>query len=175
MSQTFISSQLENEDSIEIQNTSEILNTDDIHYCVTTQKHNISFQATYTSPCLTPLINNLPLAPVELPKTTYLPPVGKEYLCFQVNSKSPHSDQCVKSRVLKKVIYSILSIDTFEPQCVVIKCMLQSSHPEDHMKTIGIEQSSFTRSSFEHRCMKKIKNIYQHAGKCDDKKTSKIL
>ena len=31
LSQTFISSQLENEDSIEIQNTSEILNTDDIH------------------------------------------------------------------------------------------------------------------------------------------------
>ena len=38
LSQTFISSQLENEDSIAIQNTSEILNTDDIHSCVTPQK-----------------------------------------------------------------------------------------------------------------------------------------
>ena len=45
--------------------------------------------------------------------------------------------------------------------------MLQSSHIEYLMKTIGIYQSSFTRSSFEHRCMNNIKNIYQHAGKCD--------
>ena len=37
-SQTIISSQLENEDSIAIQNKSEILNTDDIHLCVTPQK-----------------------------------------------------------------------------------------------------------------------------------------
>ena len=35
------------------------------------------------------------------------------------------------------------------------------------MKTIGIDQSSFTRSSFEQKCMKNIKKIYQHAGKCD--------
>ena len=44
--------------------------------------------------------------------------------------------------------------------------MLQSLLLEDHMKTIGIDQSSFTRSSFEHICMNNIKNIYQHAGKC---------
>ena len=35
------------------------------------------------------------------------------------------------------------------------------------MKPIGIYQSSFARSSFEHRCMKNTKKIYQHAGKCD--------
>ena len=35
------------------------------------------------------------------------------------------------------------------------------------MKNIGIDQSSFTRSSFEHRCMNNIKKIYQHAGKFD--------
>ena len=155
-----MSHQLQHKDSTSIQNTVNISNIDDINSCLTPRKQNISVQATSTPPFLTPLINTLPLAPVELPKTTQLPPLGKEYLCFQVNSKSPHSDQCVKSRVLKKVIYSILSIDTFEQQCVVIKCMLQSSHPEDHMKTIVIDQSSFTRSSFEHRCMKKIKNIY---------------
>ena len=126
-SQTFISYQLENEDSIEIKNTSEILNTDDIHYCVTPRKQNISVPATSIPPCLTSLITTLPLAPVEFPKTTQLPPVGKEYLCFQVNSKSPHAAQCIKSRVLNKAIDSILSIDTFYEQCVVIKCMLQSS------------------------------------------------
>ena len=53
--------------------------------------------------------------------------------------------------------------------------MLQSSHLEDHMKTIGIDQSSFTRSSFEHRCMNNIKKIYQHAGKCDDKQNIKDI
>ena len=68
-------------------------------------------------------------------------------MCFHANSKSPHADQCVKSRILNKAVDSILSIDIFEQQCVVIKGVLQSSRLEDHMKTIGIDQSSFTRSS----------------------------
>ena len=75
---------------------------------------NISVQATYTPPRLTPLITTLPPLPVELPKTTHLPPLGKEYLCFHVENKSPHAAQCVKSRVLKKAIDSIISINTFE-------------------------------------------------------------
>ena len=53
--------------------------------------------------------------------------------------------------------------------------MLQSSRLEDHMKTIGIDQSSFTRSSFEHICMNNIKNIYQHAVKCDDQQNLKDI
>ena len=122
---------------------------------------------------MTQLITTLPLLPVELPKPTQLPPLGKEYLCFQVDNKPPHADRCVKSRVLKKVIDSILSINTFEQQCVVIKCLLQSSHLEDHMKTIGIDQSSFARYYFEHRCMNNIKKIYQHAWKCDDQQNLK--
>ena len=35
------------------------------------------------------------------------------------------------------------------------------------MKTIGIDQSLRTRSSFEQIYMNKIKKIYQHVGKCD--------
>ena len=76
---------------------------------------------------------------------------------------------------INKAIDSILSIDTFEKQCVVIKFMLQSSHLEDHMKTIGIDQTSSTRSSFEHICMNNIKKIYQHAGKCDNQKNLKVI
>ena len=53
--------------------------------------------------------------------------------------------------------------------------MLQSSRLEDHMKTIGIDQSSFTKSSFEHRCMNNIKKIYQPAGKCDDQQNLKDI
>ena len=121
---------------------SNILNTDDIPSCVTPRKQNISVQATSTPPpCLTPLITALLLAPVQLTKTTKLTPVGEEYFCFQINSRSPHADQCVKSMVFNKVIYAILSIDTFEKQCVVIKCIFQSSRLEDHMKTIGIDRS----------------------------------
>ena len=53
--------------------------------------------------------------------------------------------------------------------------MLQSSRLEDHMKTIVIYQSSFTRSYLEHRCMDNTKNIYQHAGKCDDQQNLKYI
>ena len=53
--------------------------------------------------------------------------------------------------------------------------MLQSSRLEDHMKTIGIDQSSFARSSFENICMNNTKNIYQHAGKCDDQQNLKDI
>ena len=51
--------------------------------------------------------------------------------------------------------------------------MLQSSRLEDHMDIIGIDQSSFARSSFEHRCMNNTKKVYQHAGKCDDQQNLK--
>ena len=43
------------------------------------------------------------------------------------------------------------------------------------MKTIGIDQSSFTRSYFEHRYMNNIKKIYQHAGKCNHQKNLKDI
>ena len=61
----------------------------------------------------------------------------------------------------------ILSIDTFEQQCAVIKGMLQSPRLEDHMKTIGIDQSLCKISSFERKCLNNIINIYQHACKCN--------
>ena len=53
--------------------------------------------------------------------------------------------------------------------------MLQSSRLEDHMTTIGIDRSSFTSSSFEHRCMNNIKKIHQNAGKYDDKRNLKDI
>ena len=43
------------------------------------------------------------------------------------------------------------------------------------MKTIGIDQSSFARSSFEDKCMNNIKKIYQHAGRCDDQQNPKDI
>ena len=43
------------------------------------------------------------------------------------------------------------------------------------MKTIGIDQTSFARSSFENRCMNNIKKIYQHSDKCDDQQNLKDI
>ena len=113
LTRTIISYQLENEDSTAIQNTLYISNTDYIQSCKTPRKQNVSIQSTSTPPHLTPLITNLPIAPVEWPKTIELPPVRKEYLCFQVNRKSPHTAQCVKLRILNNSIDYILFVDTF--------------------------------------------------------------
>ena len=66
------------------------------------------------TPSLTPLNTTLTIVPVELHTTKQLSPAGKEYLCFQINGRSSHTAQCVKSRIMNKVIDSILSIDTFE-------------------------------------------------------------
>ena len=89
---------------------------------------------------MNPLNSTPPIATVELHTTKQLTFAGIEYLCFQINRKSSHAAQCVKSRIMNKAIDSILNIDIFEQQCVVIKGMLQLQRLEDHMKTMGIEQ-----------------------------------
>ena len=94
---------------------------------------------------------------------------------FMINNKSLNAAQCVKSRILTKAIYYILSIETFEQKCVVIKCMLQSSRLEYRIKNIGIDQSLCTRYSSEHKCMNNIKKIYRHAGNCDDQQNLKDI
>ena len=75
----------------------------------------------------------------NLHSTTKLPPVGKEYMCFQFYGKSSQAAKCVKSRIMTNVIDFVLYINTFEQQCVVIKGILQSSRLKDHMKTIDID------------------------------------
>ena len=77
LTQTLISSHLDTKDSTANQNKINTSNTDDIHSCVTPQKHNYSVLATYTPPILKLLNATLPIAPVELQTTTKLPPVGK--------------------------------------------------------------------------------------------------
>ena len=76
---------------------------------------------------------------------------------------------------MNNTIDSILSIETFEQKCVVIKGILQPARLEYHMNTIGIDQSLCSRSYFEHKCLNNIKNIDQHAGKCDDQQNLKDI
>ena len=62
-------------------------------------------------------------------------------MCFQKDGKTAQAARCIKSRIMNKVIEYVLSIDTFEQQCVVIKGMLQSLRLKYHVNTIGIDQS----------------------------------
>ena len=106
---------------------------------------------------------------------TILPPVGKEYICFLKEGKSDQADRCIKSRIMTKVIDYVLSIDTFEQQCVGLKGMLKSPRLKDHLKTIGIHPSLSKNAIYEHKCHENIKILYKQAGKCDNQQQLKYI
>ena len=113
--QTYILSRLENKHIDTNQSKKNISNTDAIHLSVTPFKKK-RVKATSTTTNFTPLNATLTIASIKLHKTTELNPSGKEYLCFQINGKSSHAAQCVKSRIANKAIDYIISIAIFEQQ-----------------------------------------------------------
>ena len=107
-----------------IHNDSSIKNKDDIQSCetprnvfrittISTPDHNTQCFATTSSSIL------------NLNTPTTLPPIGKEYMCFQKYGKTALASRCIKLRIMTKVIYSVILIDTFEQQYVVLKGTLQ--------------------------------------------------
>ena len=88
-------------------------------------------------------------------------------MCFQKDGKNSQAARCIKSRILNKLIDSVISIDTFEQKCVVFKGMLQSLLLKYHVQTIGIDQSLSKTSIYEHKCLENIKKVYKQAGKFD--------
>ena len=96
-------------------------------------------------------------------------------MCFQNNGKTAQTEKCIKSRIITKVIDSVLSIDTFEQQCVVLKGMLQSQCLKYYMKTIVIYQSLRNNALSEQKCIQNIKKLYKHAGKCDYQQQLKYI
>ena len=76
---------------------------------------------------------------------------------------------------MTKVVDYILSIDTFEQKCVVLKGMLQSTRLKDHVQTIGIYQSLSNNAIYEHKSIKNIKRLYKQAGKCDNQQKFKDI
>ena len=86
-----------------------------------------------------------------------LPPVGKEYICFMKEGKSEQATRCIKLRIMTKVIDHVLSIDTFEQKCVVLKGMLQSPRLKYHLHNIGIHPSLSNNNIYEHKCLENIK------------------
>ena len=96
-------------------------------------------------------------------------------MCYQINGKSVQASKCVKSRIITKVIYYVLFIDTSEQHCSVIKFMVKSLCLKYHMKTIGIDQYLSNSALFKHRCLQNIKNLYKHAGKWEDQQQFKDI
>ena len=74
--------------------------------------------------------------------------------------KSYQAARCIKSRIMTKVIDYVLSIDTFEQQCVVLKGMLQSPRLKYHVQTIGIDPSLSNNTIYEHKFLENIKKLY---------------
>ena len=74
-------------------------------------------------------------------------------MCFKNEGKSDQAAGCIKSRIMTKVIDSVLSIDTFEKKYVMIKSMLHSLRLKDHVQTIGIDQSLSNNALYEHKCL----------------------
>ena len=69
-----------------------------------------------------------------------------------MGGKSAHVTQCEKSHAWTKVIDLILEIHSFEQKFVIIKGLLCSERPKQHMVTIGVDQSLSNSSMYEHRC-----------------------
>ena len=88
-------------------------------------------------------------------------------MCFQNYGKTAQAFRFIKSRIITKVVYYVLSIDIFEQQCVVLKVVFQSPHLKYHVKTISVDQSLSNNTIYEHKFLQNIKNLYKHAGKCD--------
>ena len=76
---------------------------------------------------------------------------------------------------MSKVIDYILSIDTFEQQCVVLKCIFKSPRLKNHVQNIGIDPYLSNNAIYEHKCLEKIKKIYKQSGKCDNQKQFKDI
>ena len=57
-----------------------------------------------------------------------------------------------------KVIYFVLSIDTFEQKCVVLKGLLQSPRLKGHVQTIGIEPPLSKNDIYKQKYHENIKN-----------------
>ena len=117
-----------------IQNDARITNNDDIQSCETSRKQNYSIPTTSTPNHHAQYINTTSASILNLHTHTILPPVGKEYMCFQKDGKTVQAVRCIRSRIMNKLIDYIILIDTFEQQFVLLEGMLQSRHLKDHVQ-----------------------------------------
>ena len=84
-----------------------------MHSCDTERKENYSIPTTSTPNHHTQLCATTPASILNLHVPTILPPVGKEYMCFQKDVITAQSSRCIDSSIITNVVYSVISIDTF--------------------------------------------------------------
>ena len=96
-------------------------------------------------------------------------------MCFQNDGKSDQSEKFVKFRIMTKVIDSVLSINKYEQQCVVLKGLLKSLRLKYLVKSIGIDLSLSNNTLFEHKYIQNINKLYKHAGKCENQQQLKDI
>ena len=112
---------------------------------------------------------------LNLNTTEKLFPVGKEYMCFRIDGKYSQADKCVKSRTMTQVIDCVILTDIFEQKFVMLKGMLQSTGPEDQVKTIGIDQSLSNSAIFNKYVFKTSINYTNMMGSVTTNNNSKIF
>ena len=66
------------------------------------------------------------------------------------------------------MIDTILVIDSFEHQCVILKVLLHSEILKQYMLVIGVDQSLSNSALYGHRSLEKIKKLYKLSVKYDD-------
>ena len=121
------------------------------------------------------LISSMTSSTLTPNKSTMLPPVGKEYMCFLKEGKSDQAARFIKLRIMTKLIDYVLSIDTFEQKCVVLKFMFQSPRLKYHIHTIGIDPSLSNNAIYEHKCLENIKNYTNKLVSVTTSNNSKIF
>ena len=84
------------------------------------QKINYSIQTISTPNHHSQRISSTSSSILNFNTPTILPPVGKEYMCFQKDGKTAQALRCIKSRIMTKVIYSVILVNTLEQKCVVL-------------------------------------------------------
>ena len=137
-----------------IQNDASIKNNDDIQSFETLKIYSI--QTISTPNHHTQGIATTSSSILYLNTPTILLTIGKQYMYFQNNGKTAQAARCNKSRIMTKVIGYVLSIDTFEQQCVVLKGVFQLTQLKDHVQTIGTDLSSSNNAIYEHKCIENI-------------------
>ena len=70
--------------------------------------------------------------------------------------KSDQAARCIKSKIMTKVIDYVLSIDTFEQQCVVLIGMFQPPLLKYHVLTVGIDPSLSKNAIYGHKYLENI-------------------
>ena len=77
------------------------------------QEKNYIISTTSTPNHHSQRIDTISASIFNLHTPTILPPVGKEYMCFQKDGKNSQAARCIKSRIITKVSYYVIYIDTF--------------------------------------------------------------